>query len=137
MKKRFRDSIRMLICTIFIVMFSLNSYAQKRVSGTVSTEDGSPLAGVTIAVKGTTQGVLTDADGYFSLDVRNEDVLVISYVGYITQEVPVAGKTSLIITLAEDVLQLGDIVVVGYATGSKRSISGAVDLISIEDMNAG
>jgi TonB-linked SusC/RagA family outer membrane protein len=137
MKKKFRDSIKMLMCTMFIVMFSLNAFAQNRVSGTVLAEDGSPLTGVTIAVKGTSQGVLTDANGNFSVDVRNEDVLLISYVGYINQEVAVAGKTHLDITLMEGILQLDEIVIVGYATGSKRSISGAIERITAEDMNTG
>jgi len=137
MKKKFRDSIKMLMCTIFFVMFSVNSFAQNRVSATVLAEDGSPLAGVTIAVKGTSQGILTDANGNFSIDVRDEDVLVISSIGYITQEVPVAGKTHLDITLQEDVLKLGEIVVIGYATGNRRSISGAIERLRNEDMNAG
>jgi len=137
MKKKFRDSIKMLLCTISFVFFSMNAFAQNRVSGTVLAEDGSPLAGVTIIVKGTNQGVITDTDGNFTVNVTNDDVLAVSYVGYIPQEVPVDGKTRFDITLEEDVLRLGDVVVVGYATSNKRSISGAVERITSDDMNTG
>lgn len=127
----------MLICTTFFVLFGMNSFAQVKVKGTVVTEEGSPLIGVTVVVKGTGQGTYTDMNGNFSIDARNEDVLAVSYVGYITQEIPVEGKTELKITLKEDVLQLSNIVVVGYATGSKRSISGSVERITTADMNTG
>ena len=137
MKKKFRDSIKMLLGTMFIVLFSLNSFAQNQVSGTITAQDGTPLIGATVAVKGTTRGAITDTDGRYSLEVSPDAVLVVSYVGYETQEINVAGRTRLDITLSENIQLLDEIVIVGYATGNARSISGSVERITSDDMNSG
>src|SRR5690606_8914276 len=87
------------------------------VSGKVIDQSGEPLIGVNIQVKGTNKGTVTDFEGDFSFEDINENaVLVVSYVGYQTQEVAVAGKTNLTITLESDSQLLDEVVVVGYGT---------------------
>src|SRR5699024_1937995 len=87
------------------------------IEGKVVDENNEPLIGVNIQVKGSNKGTATDFDGRFTLDEIEENaVLVISYIGYQTQEIAVAGQTALTIVLAEDVQTLDEVVVVGYGT---------------------
>ena len=78
-------------------------------------------------MKGTTNGTISDMDGNFTLAAPKDGTLTISYIGYKSQEIPVNGQQNLNIILDEDVEALDEVVVVGYATGSKRTISGAVE----------
>lgn len=104
------------------------------VSGTITDEQGQPLIGVNIQVKGTNQGTATDLDGRFALgDVADDAVLVISYIGYQTQEVSLDGRTSIEITMVSDAQLLDELVVVGYGTVKKSDLTGSVDRISGED----
>src|SRR5690625_4054740 len=104
------------------------------VNGTVTDQDGEPLIGVNIQVKGSSKGTATDFDGRFTLeDVDENAVLVISYVGYQTQEVPIAGKSDLEIVMTSDAELLDEIVVVGYGTQRKINLTGSVDQIAGED----
>ncbi|MBN2864100.1 MAG: SusC/RagA family TonB-linked outer membrane protein [Bacteroidales bacterium] len=137
MKKHFQDLVKRLILTIFLSMIYLCAFAQIRVTGVVSGTDGSPLIGATVQVKGTAQGVLTDTDGKFTINAAADAVLSVSFIGYIAQDVQVGGRTSIAIRLEEETILLSDVVVVGYATGNKRSISGAVERITAEGMNTG
>lgn len=107
------------------------------IQGNVKDTYGEPIIGASILEKGTTNGTVSDFDGNFSLSVASNAVLSISYIGYITQEMPVTSNTSWQIVLNEDVEALEEVVVVGYATGSKRTISGAVERVKKEDMNMG
>lgn len=103
------------------------------VTGTVLDETGQPLVGVNIQVKGTNDGTSTDIDGAFVLeDVAEDAILVVSYVGYQTQEVPVQGNTSLTISLVSDTQLLEELVVVGYGTQKKVNLTGAVSSITSE-----
>lgn len=95
-------------------------------SGKVTDSTGNPLAGVTIAVKGGTTGTVTGPGGSFSLDVPDDAVLVVSYVGYVTLEVPVARRRTLHIVLKEEVSSLNQLVVVGYGTQKKKDLTGTV-----------
>lgn len=85
-----------------------------------------PLIGATVKVKGTSNGVATDMDGNFTLDVKPGATLIISYVGYNTQEVVVTNQSSLKITMKEDGHALNDVVVIGYGTQRKEAITGSV-----------
>ena len=97
------------------------------VSGRVTQASGEGLPGVTVVVKGTTNGASTDADGNFALSVPEGSTLVFSYVGYVRQEVPVTGtSTSFNVTLAEDNRALGEVVVVGYGTQSRQTLATSV-----------
>ena len=107
------------------------------VSGTVKDETGAPLPGAAILVKGTTQGTITNLEGKFSIDVSSDAVLVISYLGYLSQEVSVNGQSSISIQLQPDAKQLDELVVVGYGTQKRSDITGAIGSVKSEDFNRG
>lgn len=103
------------------------------VSGTVTDQSGEPLIGVNIQVKGTNKGTSTDIDGHFILDDIDENaVLVVSYIGYQTQEVAVAGKSTISIIMTSDSELLDEVVVVGYGTQKKVDLTGAIDVVDSE-----
>jgi len=105
------------------------------VSGIVTDINGQPLIGVNILVKGSSQGTTTDLDGRFTLEVEDEnDVLVISYIGYQSKEVPLEGRSEVEIVLEEDVSELDEVVVIGYGSMKKSDLTGAVSSISAEDL---
>ncbi|MDR1203307.1 MAG: TonB-dependent receptor [Tannerellaceae bacterium] len=121
--------------TFFLMLFALlgtwSILAQERaISGSVVDSNGEALIGVTIVVKGATIGTITDENGRFSLsNVSSNAVLVISYVGYVTQEVPVASKTDIHVTMLEDTKTLDEVVVVGYGTQKRSDITGSVTTV--------
>ncbi len=105
------------------------------VKGSIVDASGEPVIGASILVKGTSNGVITDIDGNFTLsNVAPAATLVISYVGYKTQEISVNGKTSFKITLVEDAEVLEEVVVVGYGVQKKQSLTGAVTAIKSDDI---
>jgi TonB-linked SusC/RagA family outer membrane protein len=105
----------------------------KTVAGRVTDSDGEPLIGVSIRVKGTTGGNVTDVNGNFTLGNLAEDaVLVFSYIGYASQEISVRGKTSLNVILAEDTQVIDEVVVVGYGTMRKSDLTGSIVSVSSE-----
>ncbi len=107
----------------------------KAISGVVVDDLGDPLIGVNVVVKGTTNGIITDIDGKFALtQVGDNAVLVISYVGYVTQEIRVGNNTTFSVTLREDTQNLEEVVIVGYGAQKKQTLSGAVTSISSEDI---
>ncbi len=109
----------------------------RELRGRVADEKGGALPGVSILVKGTQQGLISDIDGRFSIEVANENaVLVFSFVGYVTQEVVVGNRTELNITLEVDEKSLEEVVVVGYGVTRKRDITGAVTSIGSEEIKA-
>ncbi|WP_051907789.1 SusC/RagA family TonB-linked outer membrane protein [Flavimarina sp. Hel_I_48] len=106
------------------------------VEGKILDSEGMPLPGANILEKGTSNGVQSDFDGNFSLNVSGEDaVLLVSYVGFAQQEVSVGGRSTIEITLEEDAAALSEVVVVGYGTQRKRDVTGAISSISDEDIN--
>ncbi|OWP64261.1 SusC/RagA family TonB-linked outer membrane protein [Hymenobacter amundsenii] len=105
------------------------------VSGRVVQENGQPLPGVTVIVKGTTIGASTDANGNFSLTAPENSTLIFSYVGFTRREVPLSGATAgLSITLQEDARALSEVVVVGYGTQERGSVTGAVSSVSSREI---
>ena len=101
---------------------------QERVTGTVTDASG-PVIGATVMQKGTTNGTITDMDGKFSLDgVKKGDVIQITYIGYIMQEITYTGKP-IQVTLLEDSKKLDEVIVVGYATVKKANLTGAVSAV--------
>ena len=106
--------------------------ADRTVSGRVSDENGSPLPGVSVAVKGTTRGTSTDADGRYRLNVPEQPnvVLVFSFVGYLAQEIRVGSQTTLNVSLRADDKALDEVVVVGYGEQNRRDVTGSVVSIS-------
>src|SRR5437773_3153718 len=126
------------ITTLFLSLSS-SIFAQKTVTGKVSdSKDGSPLAGVSVLAKGTGTGTQTKADGTFSLTVpANANALVISSVGYATQEVNIAGQTSVDVLLVTSGANLNEIVVIGYGTARRRDVTGSISTVSAKDFNKG
>jgi iron complex outermembrane receptor protein len=115
---------------VFLTMLCTSLTYSQEVSGTVSDSSG-PLPGASILVKGTTNGAQTDLDGKFTIrNVGSNAVLVVSYIGLKTQEVNVAGKSSVKVILKEDSAELKEVVVIGYGSVKKKDATGAVDQIS-------
>ena len=100
------------------------------VTGTVTGENGTPLAGVSVQIKGTTKGTITNADGHYSINTSDNDVLVFSYVGYTSQEVPISGRTEINITMVTANAELTQVVVIGYGTQKKRDLTGSIAVVS-------
>ncbi len=126
-----------LLALVAMLGLSADALAQRsRVTGSVvDAADQSPLPGVSIAVKGTTIGTVTDFDGNFALNVPSlNDSLQISFVGYTTQIIGIGGRTTLTITLAEDVKVLGEILVVGYGTLGRESVTSAIEKVTAEEL---
>lgn len=108
------------------------------VSGTVKDRDGEPMIGVSILEKGTTNGMITDLDGGFKLSVRSsQSVLVVSYIGYKTQEIAVGANRSFNIVLEEDSKLIDEVVVIGYGTQRKGDITSAITSVKADDFVKG
>ena len=138
MKHSFSQLQRTLLVVATFVLSAVTALAQSTVTGVVKDEFGESIIGANVIVKGTTNGGTTDLDGNFTIsDVKQNDVLSVSYIGYMTEEIVYTGQKHIDITLREDNQSLEEVMVVGYAVGSKRTISGAVDRIKKEDMNQG
>ena len=135
--KQVNPRIYRTILTLVLGLFlSVGAYAQNiTVKGTVTDATGEPVIGANVLEKGTTNGVITDIDGNFQLQTSRGAILQVSFVGFLTAEVKAAPNVNVI--LQEDSQLLSDVVVIGYATGSQRTISGAVQKVGREEMNAG
>lgn len=111
---------------------------QRVINGRITDAKGQPVAGANILEKGTTNGVITDVDGKYTINLSSPDpVLVISFVGYTSQEVTVGTQKTVDVTLSENAIGLDEIVVVGYGTQQKRAISGSVANITQKSFNSG
>ena len=110
------------------------SQQPRPVKGKVTDAAGQSVIGATVVVKGTTKGASTGIDGSFALDVTPDDVLVVSYIGYDTQEIPVGSRTTFEIQLKEEATALDDVVVIGYGVVKKRDVSTAISSIKAEDI---
>ncbi len=109
----------------------------KRITGTVVDQAGEPVIGANVVIKGTTLGSITDMDGKFLIeDVPSNGVLVISYIGYKSEEIPIGNQTSFTIKLHEDSERLDDVVVVGYGVQKKVTVTGAVASLKGEELKA-
>lgn len=115
--------------TVFFVFSVIGAHAQSVVTGSVKDGSGEPIIGATIMEKGTSNGGVTDLDGNFSIKVGDHATLVVSYVGYERQEVPVAGKSTVNIVLTESDRTIDEVVVVGYGAIAKRSVSTAISTV--------
>ena len=110
----------------------------KKISGVVKDAQGEPMIGVSVLEEGTQNGTVTDFNGNYVLEVQNgKAALVFSYIGYVSKKVSIGNLSVVNVALDEDVQRLDDVVVVGYAIGNKRSVSGAVEKVKKEDMNSG
>ena len=125
----------LLICILGLCL-PLNAFAQQMVvKGLVKDDTGEPVIGANVVIKGTTNGTITDYDGLFQLQAEPEDIIVVSYIGYQQQELPVA--PSMTITLKDDSQLLQDVVIIGYGSVKKNDMTGSVTAIKPDKMNKG
>lgn len=125
---------RIILILLVGLSLSAGAYAQQiSVGGIVKDQMGEPVIGANVIVKGTSNGVITDIDGKFALSAAKNDILIISFVGFTSQEIPVTGK-DLMVTLKEDTGLLDEVVVLGYgANARKQDLSAAVGVLSNTD----
>ena len=126
--------MRSIILSIFLLFGGALLFAQNfEVQGNVVDSNGAPLPGVSIVVKNTTKGVSTDFDGNFTIsDVKNGEILVFSYIGFVTKEVVISNSNFLAVVLSDDTQSLEEVVVIGYGTQTKKEITGAVTVVGAE-----
>src|SRR5690606_801030 len=118
------------ILCIFSILVSNIIFSQKIITGNVSAAGGiGPLPAATIIVENSTNGVNSDFDGNYSINAKTGDILVISFVGMLTQEVTVNNQTEINVILKEDLAQLDEVVVIGYGSVSKESLTGSVEVL--------
>ncbi|MFT4033820.1 MAG: TonB-dependent receptor plug domain-containing protein [Siphonobacter sp.] len=107
------------------------------VTGKVVGETGTGMPGVSVVVEGTTTGTTTDVNGDYKIKAPSNGVLIFSYVGYVKQNVPINKQVNIVVTLVADTKQLGEVVVVGYGTQSRKNLSSAITTVKPGDMNVG
>ena len=107
---------------------------KRQITGTVTDQQGEPVIGANIIEKGTINGTVTDVDGHFSINVADNATLNISYIGYLPQDINIAGRTSFRIVLEEDTKLLDEVVVIGYGTQSRRNVTGSVSKVDMSDL---
>ena len=130
------NPLKSLIALAGGLLWAIGTYAQTiSVQGTVKDTAGEPIIGANVIVKGTSNGTITDLDGQFQLETRAEDIIVISFIGYQSQELPAIPIMNVV--LKEDTEQLDEVVVIGYGSVKKDDLSGSVVAIKAEDMNKG
>ena len=112
----------------------VNQQAKKVITGTVVDETGQPVIGANVVEKGTTNGSITDMDGKFTLSVSQGTILEVSYIGYLTMEIPVQNREVLNIALKEDTQRLDEVVVVGFGTQKKINLTGSVSSVSAKEL---
>lgn len=110
---------------------------KKKITGIVTDNDGLPVIGANIVEKGTTNGIITDIDGYFQLETAPNAVLQVSYIGYVPQTVSVSKQSNITIKLLEDFQNIDEVVVVGYGSVKKSDLTGSISAISAKDFNKG
>lgn len=137
-KEHFFKSFQKAVLLTFLALLSTGMlFAQIQIQGTVTDASGTPLIGVNVIEKGTTNGTVTDFDGAFALSVESSNsVLAISYIGFQSQEISVGNRTQFTIVLDEDTRSLQELVVVGYGTQAKKDITGSVAVVKTEDLLA-
>lgn len=107
---------------------------QLSITGIVKDSDGTPLPGASVLEKGTTNGVITDFDGNFKIDIKNANaILIVSYLGFQQREVSAAGQTNISIMLDEDSSKLDEVIVTGYTSERKSDLTGAVSIIQVDE----
>ncbi len=138
--------LKMLVIFLVFISFSsplfsegslMNNVADQpvRVTGTILDENGSPFPGVNIQAEGTTIGTISDVSGKYTLDVPGTDAtMVFTFVGYSTQRVPLAGKTTVDVTMSPDIMNLDEVVVIGYGTARRATITGSVASVTGEKL---
>ncbi|MCQ2114590.1 MAG: TonB-dependent receptor [Bacteroidales bacterium] len=132
-ESKLMSALLAVICSVFLA--GTPAFAQNKVSGVVTDENGEPLIGAGVLIKGTAQGTVTDVDGQYTISVPDDAVLEISFIGYKTAEAVVAGRQNISISLENDNV-LEETVVIGYGTVKKKDLTGAVSAIRGDELSA-
>ncbi len=133
-----QTNLRWLFKSVIVLLamfnFTMAMAQTKTITGTVTDGSGASLPGVTIAIKGTVQGTITDANGNYNLNASNDDVLIFSFIGFFSKEVPVANQSTINVSLVEETIDMDEVVVVGYGVQQKSLVTGAISSIDAKDM---
>ncbi|WP_455666555.1 SusC/RagA family TonB-linked outer membrane protein [Phocaeicola sp.] len=133
--KRQTTRCRMWLCLLCMIAISTQSaFAQNKVKGTVSDENGEPLIGVNILIKGTTNGTITDINGTYEINASSDATLLFTYIGYTDKEVQVKKQSVINVIMKDDSQSLEEVVVVGYGTVKKRDLTGSVSSIGSDKL---
>ncbi len=123
---------------IILSKASVKANDKVKITGRVLDEYDEPVIGANVLIKGTTSGTVSDIDGNFDFEAQTSDgILQVSYIGYITQEIPLKGKTNIIVKLATDVQKVSEVIVVGYGSVDKKELTSAVTAVSSKDFLQG
>ncbi len=129
-REKYRSLTRYFYSLLLTLLVMTGAYAQDvTVKGKVNDEQGQGLPGVSVLVKGTSAGTVTDVEGNYTVNAPGTATLVFSFIGYITQEIPLGNKTSLDVKMATDTKALDEVVVVGYGTAKKATLTGSVTAV--------
>ena len=130
--------MRAFVAVLAMLALGISANAQISVSGIVKDAvTGEPILGASVLEKGTNNGIITNYDGAFTISVSPKSILVIKYLGYLPEEVPVSGKTSLVIQLKENTIVLGEVVAIGYGVVKKNDATGSITAIKPDKLNKG
>lgn len=136
-KKVWKGHRFLTLYSLFFLFGATMLYAQQQqVSGVIKDAIGEPIIGANVSEKGTTNGAITDLDGNYTLSVKPNAILLISYIGYETQEIPVGNQSIINVSLKENLLQLDEVVVVGFGTQKKVNLTGAVGVATSKEIEA-
>lgn len=136
MKTYWNFSIKMLLTLTAFLLLGSTAWGQRTITGNITdSEDGTSIPGASILVKGTTNGAVSNMDGKYTIEIQDNDVLLVSFVGYLTEEFTVASGQDLIdIALAPDIIGLEEIIVTGYGVQKKSDVTGSIASISSEKL---
>lgn len=135
LKKNFSLQRVLLLALLFVCLVPLSALAQTiQLTGTVTDTKGESLIGASVLEKGTTNGCITDIDGNFTLTVSPNATMIISYVGYVTQEIALNGQKNIKVALKDDSEMLEEVVVIGYGTMKKSDMTGAISSVDTEEL---
>ena len=137
----FSDRAQLLLILIWLIPSQISSQITESgditINGTIiSQEDGMPLPGVTVRVQNSSTGAVTDFDGNYIITAPEDGTLVFSYVGFITEEIPINSKSTINVSLATDTQSLEEVVVTGYSTQRRRDITGSVAVVNTEALKS-
>ncbi len=126
------EKLKKLFLSFVLLSVSTIMYAQTEIKGTVVDAKGETIIGATVMEKGTSNGTITDFDGNFTIKVQEGAILVFTYIGYQTAEVP--AKQGMNVTMVDDAEVLQEVVVTGYTTQRKADLTGAISTVSVDEM---
>lgn len=135
MKMKQSFPVKVCLLALFVLLLGAQSFAQK-VTGVVVDELNTPIPGVNVVIKGTTNGVITNGDGSYSIipaDMR-KDVISFSFIGFETKEIEINGQTVINVQLANSTLEIDEVVAIGYGTVKKRDLTGSVSSVKADDI---